>query len=188
MWLNRKTILKPKSVNSLVFVVIYCLIFILPNVCHGDSNFTSNVPRSDTNSPKNKTHLLLSKSPQLTEITTTAETTVATTIGTTTKIPLTKPSKEAPTVAKEAPTEQSSSIIKKLPTIRTNATTNNVKIINDSTEQRTSTSTTLNTEKLDISRISKSKPKQKQALSLSQQQPQYKVSSWPSKPSGTGNF
>lgn len=186
MWLNLKTNLKPKSINSLVFVVVYCLIFILPNVCHSDTSFTSNVPISDTYSPKNKTQLLVSESPPLR--TPTAETTATTTIETTTTIQLTapsaRPSKASTSVAKEAPTKQSS-IINKLSTIRPNATKNNVKITNGSNGQRTSTSTTLNTEKVDISRNSKSKPKQKQTSSLSQQQPQYKVSSWPSKPSGT---
>lgn len=184
MWLNLKTNLKPKSINCLVFIVVYCLIFILPNVCHGDTNFTSNVPISDTYSPKNKTQLLVSKSPPLTTTIAAAETTTATNIETKTTIPLTAPSKASTSVAKEAPTKQSS-IINKWLTIRPNSTKSNVKITNGSNGQRTSTSTTLNTEKVDISRNIKSKPKQKQTSSLSQQQPQYKVSSWPSKPSGT---
>lgn len=163
MWLSFLANYKSKSGNSLVLVVFYCLVFIL-NVCHSSENVTSNavipnLSKSD-NSSSSETQRPLTK---LIKSTTS---------------PFTIAVKETTTIA---------SILEKLspiPIKRPNVTINNSNSTSTNGIYLKNASIILNTEKVNISRTVR--PKQKQpTIEQKQQQQLYKISSWPSKPTGT---
>lgn len=210
MWYNLFGNFKPKSGNSLVFVVVYCLVIFILNVnlCHSEyvkSNalLPTTTLINGTISVKSTTNInsirlpTESAEPPIPTTTRTTTTTIATPITATESVStahsIVTTAASVPIGFEERPTKQSS-ILNRLSTIRSIVTTNNVQNSTNAwlNVQRASTSTTLNTEKVDSSNRNtvKSRIKQKQTTSLSQQQqqqqqPQYKVSSWPSKTSGT---
>lgn len=177
MWSSLLANFKPKSGYHLVLVVVYYLVFTL-NVCYSE-NVTSNavIPIPNLSKSVNSTNLVL---PPLTPTTTTTITTTPTKLVSSTEIP-TNPS----TI--KATTRIAPSILKRLSTIRPNVAPSNSASSSTNGIQTKSSSTTLNTEKVDSRNV---RPKPKQTTSQQQQQKQqqssqYKVLSWPSKPGGT---
>lgn len=192
MWSNLLANFKPKSGYHLVLVVVYCLVFTL-NVCYSQ-NITSNavVPIPNVSKLVNSTS---------TVVPLTAAKIASSTITTTIPSPVTlraaratvEASTEIPTskTTVKSTTKTAPSIVKRLTTIRPNVATNGASGSSSSSSssgiQSKSSSTTLNTEKVDSRNV---RPKQKQTSSSQHQQQQqqssqYKVLSWPSKPGGT---